>query len=323
MSHSSPCCPSCRGLCSRLPGASLPFCRAASVLSLSLSISVCLSLCLPFLSSPLPCGINSRWTGGAWKRRLPFGQPLPAQRPPPAWLRFVPGNKQREVSSPGIRKGVRIPQSPESVGAGGGLAQQCEVNSRGQLWPAAGGRALAPVARPGLGPRRRPADGRPVSGHGTHEETQRVRSLADVERIDGRPRSPLARGAWELIHQPVCAEPQAPGSRTRTELNLNDRNLTKTRSNRGRRGGGALGRSRLTDGQPARPLRAQLMPFGPARPYMPPSHLSEGWPKPGWLAVRPAPRDTTHGAAGTDVCPLSQEPGGGPLRRLWASPLGW
>nr|XP_054363719.1 MICAL-like protein 2 isoform X3 [Mirounga angustirostris] len=148
MSHSSPCPPpgprSVLACAQRLPPL-LPWGFGLVCVALHLCV------CPLFLSTPLSGGTNSRCAEGAWKRRLPLGQPLPAQRPPPAWLHFVPGNKQREVSSPGIWKGVHIPKSPESLGAWGWLAQEREVNSLGQLWPAGGAVPQALAARPGRG----------------------------------------------------------------------------------------------------------------------------------------------------------------------------
>lgn len=129
-------------------------------------------VCVPplFLPTPRSGGTNSRCAGSAWKRRLPFGQPLPAQRPPPAWLHFVPGNKQREVSSPGIWNGVHIPKSPESLGAGGWLAQQREVNSLASCGQQEG--PCLRLLRPGragaghtLAPGRRQTSQRPQDTH--------------------------------------------------------------------------------------------------------------------------------------------------------------
>lgn len=119
--------------------------------------------------------------------RVPGKGIFPAQRPPPTWLRFVPGNKQREVSSPGIWKGVHIPKSPKSPEAGGWLSQQWEVNSVGQPWPGEGPclRLSGPrQARPGLDACWHLAHGRQVSVYTTPTQTQWVRSLAHVERID-------------------------------------------------------------------------------------------------------------------------------------------
>lgn len=79
----------------------------------------------------------------------------------------------------------------------------------------------------------------------------------------------------------------------------------------GGRGWGALSRSppsvqalgpqlpRRGAVSPSRPVGAQLLRFGPARPYTPASHLPEGWPKPGCQCGRPALGGTARGAAGT------------------------
>lgn len=130
--------------------------------------SLCVCLCVsPSSPLPFPVGLTPDVLGVPGKGAFPSASPSQPSAHPPRGCVLFQGNKQREVSSPGIRKGVRIPKSPKSVGAGGGLAQQCEVNSHGQLWPAVGGRVLALVARPGLGPRRHQltADQSAATGH--------------------------------------------------------------------------------------------------------------------------------------------------------------
>lgn len=82
MSHSSLCRPPC--LRSVLASAwSLPPLLPCGFGLVSVLLHLCVSVFLSplFLCAPLPSGINYRCAGGAWKRRLPFGQLLPAQPP--------------------------------------------------------------------------------------------------------------------------------------------------------------------------------------------------------------------------------------------------
>ena len=134
----------------------------------------------------------------------PVGAPLPLRTP--TQLLLVPGSKQREVSPPGIWKGVRMPKSPWGVGG----QQPCSA-------VAAGGKGLCVPGHcarlgAGQGRARRPS------------EFIHSASVATVNRCPGDPSlsehctEELVRAFME--HQ-LCAGPrQVPWSRNRTSMIL-------------------------------------------------------------------------------------------------------
>ena len=189
-----------RGLSCLLPG-----CFGAYV-----SLRLCLGLSVHLSPSllPFPVGLTPDVLEAPGKKALllAFPTPTPAPEPTPTQLLLVPGSKQREVSPPGIWKGVRMPKSPWGVGG----QQPCSA-------VAAGGKGLCVPGHcarlgAGQGRARRPS------------EFIHSASVATVNRCPGDPSlsehctEELVRAFME--HQ-LCAGPrQVPWSRNRTSMIL-------------------------------------------------------------------------------------------------------